>query len=104
MVGGDRFGPTYAEEFGAWKAAIRDAKGRVQWSTVRKSLTGYLYDDPVYHRVLQDRLASRGVARGTTDAQEQRWETASTAAYEATLDRHLAVLKRYARVVKRRAR
>jgi hypothetical protein len=101
IIDGHSFGGTYAEEFGAWRAAIRDSKGKVEWSTVRKSLTGYLNDDARLYSKVKDYMAAKGFARGTTARSENRWTKAMDREYSRILDRHLAILKRYARVAKR---
>jgi hypothetical protein len=72
IIGGEKFRGQYVEEWRAWKNAIRNSGGKVDFKTVRSSLRSYLDDQPV-----------------------------SPAAYDYVVNRHVAILKRYAKRVRR---
>lgn len=73
-IAGFRFSSEYVKEFMAWRDAISASGGRIQWSTVRKSLEGYLEGDYWFNLLRTDR--------------------------SRMLDKHIALLKRYARLAK----
>jgi hypothetical protein len=100
IIGGDKVGKLYAEEFGAWRAAIRDSGGRVQWRTVRQALTNYLYDDFAYTAKVKDRLMHQGVASGPTSEDWDNFSARVSREIDHTLDRHVGLLRRYARRVR----
>jgi len=102
IIDGEKFGQRYAEEFGAWRAAVRDAPhGRVQWRAVRQALTNYLYDDFIYTSKVNDRLMHQGVASGPSPEDWDNFNRVGSQVLDRTLDRHVALLKRYGRRVRR---
>lgn len=101
---GNHYGQMYQEEFGAWKQAIRNS-GRVKWATVRRSLDSYLQTDLAAIRQVEEIVSKvpKGVIVGLdgTSVDPQQWSLKFKAEYNKLLDSHVALLKRYARVVRR---
>ena len=74
-VAGTRFSDRYTEEIRAWKNAIRNSKGRVDWNTVRDGLESYLLGEYMV----------------------QGYPPKAS----AIADRHVGLLKRYAKRIRR---
>lgn len=84
---GRSLSPEYTEEVRAWKNAIRNGRGRIDWNVVRRGLGSYLKNEPL--------PGVPGVAMGSEADKILR---------NAFLDRHVRLLKRYAKRVRRASR
>ncbi len=101
VIDGQKYGPTYANEFGAWRAAIRDSPhGRVRWSTVRRSLLSYITLDSNFKQRVLNLQGRYGLlpSLGWNELERQR-RIAELTRREAgrIVDRHLSILQRYAK-------
>lgn len=99
LILGQPVQPEYAEEFGAWKAALRDSGGRVSMGEIKQSLKNYLYDDVLVSNAAADRVR---IPKGPSDDQYELYTAAVGAEIDKVLDSHVTLLRRYARTVRRR--
>ena len=81
---GTKFSDTYGREVLAWASAIKDApNNRVDWNAVRSGLISYLRQEP-----------ATGIGRG--------YDVDSVRKRAAIVDRHMALLKRFAQSLRRK--